>query len=227
MQVMKKKWIVFLLTLPLQATWFGGLLQPTTTFTIMLEPSGDAHDTGRMIEDNFERGITLQCAQQVKEILEQRHPHVRVLLTRFPGETLQPLQNANFANRLDIQLYISLHFYAADEPYSHWYIYQFSYGHEITGALPDLAFYPYDRAYLINRTKTALWGTLIHQAAQQASRSVSCTVEGVYAIPFKPLIGIKAPALAFEIGLKSKDDWSTYSTRIADSLEPIIEKGAA
>ena len=33
------------------------------------------------------------------------------------------------------------------------------------------------------------------------------TVHGLYTLPFAPLIGIKKPALALEIGLKQKDNW--------------------
>src|SRR5579872_1728748 len=71
-----------------------------TPFTIMLDPAGDAQYPGRIIDDCFERGITLQLAEQLSTVIAQRFPSIRVVITRQPGETRQPLQHANFANRL-------------------------------------------------------------------------------------------------------------------------------
>src|SRR3972149_4092399 len=77
-------------------------------FTIMIDPAGDAKRAGRMLEDNFERGITLSCANCLKHDLEKKYTNVRVILSRFPGETLESMQNANFANRLQVDFYISI-----------------------------------------------------------------------------------------------------------------------
>ena len=47
---------------------------------------------------------------------------------------------------------------------------------------------------------------------------------GVYALPFAPLIGIKKPAIAFEIGLKQKESWKQFIDPIVESLTPICEQ---
>lgn len=39
-------------------------------FTLMIDPAGDAKHAGRVIEDSFERGITLQCAEKLKKMLK-------------------------------------------------------------------------------------------------------------------------------------------------------------
>ena len=71
----------------------------TKPFSIMLDPAGDAQTTGRIIDDNYERGVTLQLCEDIKKQLEAEQPkNTRIVLTRFPGETIDPLQNANFAN---------------------------------------------------------------------------------------------------------------------------------
>src|SRR3990172_8684717 len=77
-------------------------------FTIMLDPAGDAKNPGRKLDDSFERGITLQFSETLKQKLESLFPSIRVVLTRLPGETVQLLQNANFANRLDVNFYLSI-----------------------------------------------------------------------------------------------------------------------
>ncbi len=42
---------------------------PREQFTIMIDPAGDAKHTGRLIGDTLERGISLQCAEQLKTAL--------------------------------------------------------------------------------------------------------------------------------------------------------------
>ena len=48
--------------------------------TIMLDPAGSADQTGRMLHANFERGITLQCAQRIQELLYSGSKPVLILL---------------------------------------------------------------------------------------------------------------------------------------------------
>src|SRR5579859_5868722 len=92
----------FLLTMSSSAFCFWPFTQEQVKpFSIMLDPAGDAQITGRIIDDSYERGITLQLCEDIKKQLEADHPkNTRIVLTRFPGETIDPLQNANFANRL-------------------------------------------------------------------------------------------------------------------------------
>src|SRR5579872_3367872 len=76
--------------------------------TIMLDPAGDARETGRIIEDSLERAVTIQFAQQLRDVLTSQLPNSTVIITRTPGEELQPLQQANFANRLPVDLYLNI-----------------------------------------------------------------------------------------------------------------------
>jgi N-acetylmuramoyl-L-alanine amidase len=190
-------------------------------FTIMLNPAGDAKQTGRKIDDSFERGITLQCAEQLKTALEARSSNVRVVLTRFPGETLEPLQNANFANRLDVDVYISLHFYQETAIKPGVYLYTFAYGNEPTGAVSDMALYSFDKAHLLNKTMSTWWA---QQMCKHLENSVSFECKSIAALPFKPLIGIKAPAFALEIGLKNKHDWKEYVDVLAEGIGIVAEQ---
>lgn len=192
------------------------------TFSIMIDPAGDAHTTGRTIDDSLERGITLQCAERLKTELEQRYPSLRVVLTRFPGETLQPLQNAAFANRLDVNLYVSIHFYQEHATKPAVYIYHFSYADPLPKQSHNLVLYSYDKAYLPHAQTTKQWALLCKKVFEKDPYKKQFDIKGVFALPFKPLIGITSPAIAFEAGLKHKDDWTLYVTAFADSLEPLI-----
>ena len=52
-------------------------------FTLMIDPAGDAKEPGRAIDDTFERGITLQLAEELKRTIEAENPGVRLSLQSF------------------------------------------------------------------------------------------------------------------------------------------------
>ncbi len=191
--------------------------------TVMLNPAGDAQRTGRKIEDTFERGITLQCAEQLKKVIESTYPHISVILTRFPGDMVYPLQHANFANRLNVDLYLSIHFYHETGVKPNMYVYRFSYNDDFMVPSQPLAFYSYDQAHLGASKKTAAWSEQIKQIITQPVYAKKFNVHGVYKLPFAPLIGIKAPAIGIEASLKSKDDWGVYIDPIVACVGNILE----
>lgn len=197
---------------------------PQKVFTIMLDPAGDAQNPGRQLEDSFERGITLQYAEKIKQVLESTNSRIRVVLTRFPGETVQPLQNASFANRLAVDLYLSIHFYHEHETKPRLYLYTFSYNDDFVQPKAMLSFYSYDKAHLINSATTNKWSSLIAQALETESHKGQFDYKGQYKIPFKPLIGITAPAIALEAGLKNKDDWNAFISPLADALLALVKE---
>jgi len=190
----------------------------------MIDPAGDAKHTGRLIQDTLERGISLQCAEQLKSILTQKFKSIRVILTRVPGETIQPLQNASFANRLDVDLYLSLYFYYEQQSPSHITLY-----HYLENPISDpwhqpnqLAFYQVGQAHLINLKTTQQWGKKFLETFQNKNYSKFFKPRGLLGIPFTPLVGIKAPALALEVGLKNKQDWQHIIDPLVTALESII-----
>jgi N-acetylmuramoyl-L-alanine amidase len=196
-------------------------------FTIMINPSGDAENTGRKIDDSFERGITLQCTERLKKLIEETYPTVRVVLTRFPGETLQPLQNANFANRLDVDFYLSIHFYEEQEIKPSLALYTFSCDNNLIPKPVDLAFYAHDKAYVISHAITQEYSRFMYSILTQEKYHHQFNVKGPCALPFAPLIGIKSPAIALEIGLKTKESWNQFLAPILECIETIISKRAS
>jgi N-acetylmuramoyl-L-alanine amidase len=196
-------------------------------FTIMIEPSGDAKHAGRAIDDCFERGITLQCSQHLKKVLEQMIPGIRVILSRFPGESLEPLQNANFANRLAVNLYISLHFFEEKEEKPTLYLYYFLYNPTTDywkNKAENLSFITYDQAHKNFLNSTKMYANSLYSMLQSSCYKNQFELKGIFGIPFKPLIGISAPAIAFEGSLKSKDDWKIYCEPIIQGLKKIIQQ---
>src|SRR5580692_10457797 len=95
--------------------------------TIMLCPDGDAQHTGRHIDGTFERSLTLQFTEELKKKLEKEHKDCSFISTRAAGDTIAPLQHAQFANRMNVDLYVSLHFFEETCTKPRIYLYQFSY----------------------------------------------------------------------------------------------------
>lgn len=190
----------------------------------MIDPAGDAQHTGRKLDDNFERGISLQIAEKLKTILEERFDNVKIILSRLPGESASYLQHASFANRLNVDFYLSIHCYHEKETKPCLYLYQFSYGDNFITKQFDLALIPYDQAHLANSATTTSFAVAMQDILGSNAHANSYTTKGIFKIPFKPLIGIKAPAIGLELGLKNKDDWHDYLEPIAASFAPIIEK---
>jgi hypothetical protein len=192
-------------------------------FTIMLNPAGDAKCAGRQIGDSFERGITMQFTEQLKQKLEDSYPGVAVILTRFPGEVIPELQNANFANRLGVDLFMSFHFYRELHTKPNLFIYYFSYNKDLVPQPADFAFYHYDQAYLFSQKTTKLWANNLCQELKQDMYSKLFTIHDTLCFPFKPLIGITVPALALEASIKEPQDWQKYIDPIAHALGSIIK----
>jgi|GEM_PF-544790 len=189
-------------------------------FTIMLDPAGDAQHTGRIIEDSFERGITLQCAQALKTALEAQHHALRVVLTRVPGEAVESLQNAAFANRLQADLYVHLGFYQTNSPVPELNIYYYTTNpapHFWQRKTEPLQFIPYHQAHLA-KIKLSKGATFLAAHTLQNTKPLAATVRHFSGIPFRPLVGIAAPACALEIGVQKKHDWQPLIAPLAKSI---------
>ena len=204
-------------------------VQRAQQVTIMLEPAGDAQYTGRIIDDAFERGITLQCAQELTTLLESKMlasgARMRITLSRFPGEVLEPLQNAAFANRLATNAYITISMYqfpheTKRDRAAEIAIYYFAY-HPTTDfwqrQTHDLTCEPYHQAHLATSVRSnALAHTLCNSL--RTAKPFAGTVNHCHGLPVKPLIGITAPALLIEIGLPHKDAWQTLVLQLAQHI---------
>ncbi|MBA3954627.1 N-acetylmuramoyl-L-alanine amidase [Candidatus Dependentiae bacterium] len=194
--------------------------------TLMINPAGDANTSGRSFDETFERALTLRCAQELKTNLEATH-NVRVLLTRFPGETVDPLQNASFANRMQVNLYLSLHFYKAKE--SHHPLFFYYYSSNPTADLPvkrskELVFYPYNQAYKMYLKESKEYAQELYTFLKQDEKEYHLVCYPPLGIACKPLIGILAPALMCEIGIDKKEDVKQCILALNSALGTLINR---
>ncbi|AXK60588.1 N-acetylmuramoyl-L-alanine amidase [Candidatus Chromulinivorax destructor] len=201
------------------------LVSKQNLFTIMIDPAGDAKHTGRLIQDTLERGISLQCAEELKKVIMQRNSNIRVILTRVPGETIQPLQNASFANRLQVDFYMSIYFYEEQNTPAYITLY-----HYLENPINDywykplqLCFYQTNQAHLMHLATTKKWGIAMLDVLQNKQSQKYFQPLGFFGIPFQPLVGVQAPAIAVEIGLKNKQDWRHVIEPLVQAIERIIQ----
>ncbi len=190
----------------------------------MIDPAGDAKHAGRIIEDSFERGVTLQVAEKLKQLIEQEQLNVRVILTRFPGEFLEPLQNAHFANRLEVDFYISIHCYQESDIKSQCHLFYFlsNSTDEWQQKTNNLHLQYYDKAH-IQQVKTAKkCAEIIKTGLDEKQYNPLLEVKGILGIPFKPLIGISSPAVALELSLPKKDHYKHYLIPLKNSIINIL-----
>lgn len=186
---------------------------------LMIDPAGDAQETGRLIDGVYERSITLACAQALKSEIEEALPMVTVLLTRVSGEVIEPFQNAQFANRCGVDLFLRLQCFHDQAVQCHsLYFYHFSWGNELPLLVHDIMFIPYDKAHLVHAVVTKSYAEQLFQSLNKVSTNIC---KGIFAIPCKPLRGITSPALCIEMGLTSKDSWRDYVKPIVNALSEI------
>lgn len=198
---------------------------PAQTFTCMINPFGDAGNAGRLIDGCYERGLTLQCAEALKDAFKKNMVPARVILTRFAGERLEPLQSAHFSNRLQSDLYINIQFYQ-EQDYASMTLYYYAQHPTdlwVQRTTKNLDFIPYDQAYRTTITLTRTWVTFLEKELNRFTHTHNFRMLGTYPCPSKPLMGIQAPALTVEIGLQHKDDWKRFITPITSCLTKLIQ----
>ncbi len=190
-------------------------------FTVMIDPAGDTHHTGRTIDNALERDLTLQAALELKQLLEERNKDVRAIITRTAGESIEPLQNASFANRLKTDLYCTINFFQTKSSSPSLFIYYLQ-KNKLTDdwykPKSTLSFVPYNYAHTINNKLTKKLADNAYSALKK-DYSHYFTLHAPLGLPFTPLIGIVSPALSFEISLSKKEDWKSTITPLVAILE--------
>jgi N-acetylmuramoyl-L-alanine amidase len=186
--------------------------------TILINPAGDAHNLGRTIDGAVERTLTLQCAEQLQQMLSHYNPHLTVLLTRKAGEVVPFLQNAHFANCLTVDLSLSIHLYQEQDIRPHVFIYTYKDTNFFIKPDDSLVLYPYHHAYLYNQPKTTLYANMLAKELTAHYEKQQVTIHTPLQAPMSPLIGIMAPALMIEIGIKKSTDWTEHIEPLAQAI---------
>lgn len=97
------------------------LAKASTKRTIVLDPGHGGKDPGAVgfTGKTFEKDISLTIAKQIKGMVEERLPDVKVLLTREDDRFISLQQRTTFANKNQADLFISIHCNAAYNKAAH------------------------------------------------------------------------------------------------------------
>lgn len=216
-------WLVIILVFSQasQAAWPFTIFQNKKPFTIIIEASGDAYNPGRTICNNFENAISFTIAQRVKEVVDSHFLHTKIFINRTPTEIITPFQNAQFANKLNTDLYISIHCYLHAQNRPQITLYQYSYKDPVILKKGNLGFYTFDQIYLLNETQTNNWA---QELKKMLSEQHQIDIDGVHKLPFKPLMGIEASAVGIEIGINADTQLDQIIQIISNILQQFIVK---
>ena len=188
--------------------------------TIMLAPAGTAHAPGRIVHGTFERGLTLQCIEAIKNELHHI-PSLHIRINRTSDATPNTFHHANAANRADIDFFVSVHIYE-EKNTEHSRILLYRYAHEQDFVTTRTIFESLHTAHINSRKTTTTWGQNMVDALSSTTSHTPYDVSGVFTLPFKPLVGITIPALSIEIGLHHPDDLTQIATILAKALQQTL-----
>lgn len=205
----------------IQARWPFDIFEPQRPFVLILEATGDAVTPGRTIFNNFENSVSYTLARQIKEQLDALYFRTKIMLNRTPTEILAPFQNAQFANKLNADLYLSIHCYQQNHGQPTITLYQYSYREPSVVKKDSLGFYAYDQIYLCNESQTNNWAQELKKLLTEQNL---IDARGPYKLPFKPLMGINASALSIEIGVTADTNLEHIMQILSHAIQQFILK---
>lgn len=195
---------------------------------IMINPAGDAKNVGRRLNDGFERTEAYKWAERIQQEIQEQFG-VKVVLTRAPGDEIVPLQNASFANRLNADLFLSLHIYKDDADKAKIYVYQHGYNKLIDFArrssCDQLSFIPIAQAHQQNIFKSRDYISSFKNTFTKSEYQKNFDFFEPKFLPLKPLAGIIAPSIAIEIGINSDNKWSMFEDPLVEYIGQLINWG--
>ncbi len=187
---------------------------------VMIDPAGHAKNVGRRLVEGYERGETFKFAEKLQQELQDKY-QVRAVLTRFAGEEIVDLQNASFANRLNVDFYLSLHIYRQEQVKPKIFMYHLVYDPMVDLArriFDPTSFIPIHQAHFRGIHKTRFYAQQMKDILVMPYNQKRFDFYGYYGIPFKSLCGVFAPSLAIEVGICKEDQWKSLIDPLVESL---------
>jgi hypothetical protein len=104
-------------------------------------------------------------------------------------------------------------------------LYYFSYGDTFITRQFDLALYPAHEAHLFNASITKAWAQQC-TAFMHTAFAEKIAMRGPYALPLRPLLGVMAPALSIEMGIKRPDDWQLFVEPLVTMIQQLVQQAS-
>jgi N-acetylmuramoyl-L-alanine amidase len=179
---------------------------------VVIDPGHGGCNEGAVgVEGIYERFLTLAMAKLIRSELEARHPTLEVLQTRDGDVDVGLGERTHFANRVEADLFISLHFNAAANPRANGIeVYYLSAEDSAPPADPAAAEAPLQgpsgavvasilrdlEASAVNR-RSARLAELVQERLVRRS---GATDRGVRQARYRVLRGAQMPAIVVELG---------------------------
>lgn len=196
------------------------IAQTTLGIHIILDPAGDAKDTGRQLLTCYERSITLQLCEGLKKFLLEQRPAYTVTITRTAGETRSQEQRAQIANQLyaDLFMHISCFDDAAIKP--HLMIYYMMPTTTLPWSTNPYQLIP---AYKAQDLVSARIEKMVKSLYQNLLQQKYYTVSEPLPIADARLASIMIPACTIEFGITSTIPWTPLIEQIGIAIIRTIE----
>ncbi len=194
--------------------------------TVMIDPAGDSKNVGRKLVESYERTITFKLAEKLKQKLHERYSY-NCVLTKYYGEEVIELQNASFANRLNVDLYLSLNVFRHEFAKPKLFLYNLIRNRLVDFAVRSIDQFKFVSVYqshYLNINKTKVYVESIKNYFRRKEYANKFDFYGAFGIPIKSLIGITAPAIAIEIGLCNEDQLDFFVEPIVESLNFLYQE---
>ncbi len=188
---------------------------------IILDPAGDAKDTGRQLATCYERSITLQFCEELKKFLREQRPAYTVTITRTAGETRSQEQRAQIANQLhaDFFVHISCFDDAAIKP--HLMIYYMMPTATLPWSTNPYQLIPAHKAHDLVWARVEKMVKSLHQSIINQKYY---TVSKPLAIADARLASIMIPACTIEFGITSTIPWTPLIEQVGIGLIQSMEQ---
>lgn len=198
--------------------FFCVLLICNTTFSlIIIDPVGD-NNGSRIIDHDFEAGLTLQCAQAITQSMT-----IPIVLTRTAGKSAMPFkERQSFVNRSGAQFYVSISFYVDTQPTIALY-YHCAYPATDFWQFPyhPLAMVPFDQIHRRTIHKSA---QIAQYAADYLHTNSTVLIQDPLGIPVPELQGLICPGFKCEIGLVHAHQWREYVPLISSLITHLLAR---
>lgn len=188
------------------------------TLVIVIDPGHGGKDPGAISPDGQlkEKDVTLAIACRVRDILQKNSSFITVHLTRSDDRTMSLKERTNLANKLNADLFVSIHCNAAEDTTSKgvetYYLSKASSAKAMAVAarengiplakMNDLEATLLDLVVTSKKTESVRLATAIHSALMNSLAGIAAPQKdrGVRRGPFYVLFGAKMPAILVECG---------------------------
>jgi len=188
-------------------------------YTIVMHPAGDRNKTGRVIAREFERKLTRQLAEEIKQHLESSRQFT-VVITHDIGQQIEQEESASRANRLCADAYIHLNCFESKKilPEIICYFPLYNPATDFWHKKRDpLSLQPIDKAYLNNINASLALCTTISENLKILGDQ-RYIIHKPYGVPLTPLIGIQTPSCVIECGIQKPEHITEIASIIARAL---------